>query len=53
MTRKHFELIAKAIYNNRYNQFNWDDFIMELCQIFQDNNERFDADKFVEACNGG
>ena len=51
MTRKHYIKIAKAIKNHRpsLKYDNYVDFITDLCVIFEEDNDRFDSDKFKEA----
>ena len=52
MSKRHYEKIAKEIrtvashiQNGRYL-----DLIDRLCVIFEEDNDRFDSDKFKEAC---
>ena len=58
MTRKHFKAIAKAInYNSIYSNnssrriIKKDALIDELCVVFKQLNNRFDSNKFKDACN--
>jgi len=57
MTRKHYIAIADVI--KEYVKPNHlvygftnhkDDLVSELCRVFEEDNPRFDSDKFREAC---
>jgi hypothetical protein len=63
MTRKHYRAIAKAIKdsivldargNADYYGFeiiHKEDLISDLCDIFKRDNELFNKDRFIDACN--
>lgn len=51
MSRKHYEKIAKTINEHRsiIGVDNLVDFVHDLCVIFEEDNDRFDSDRFKEA----
>lgn len=51
MTRKNYEKIAKTILKYKYDieEDAYVDFIHELCVIFEEDNDRFNADTFKKA----
>ena len=60
MTKKHFEKMAKLIKNNTSiyvdrknniteNQIEYNDFINDLIEYFEQENINFDKDKFIKA----
>ena len=51
MTRKDYIAIAKALSNVEFSTFSKGRVIDALCDVFQDDNPRFDADRFKEAVN--
>ena len=51
MSKKHYEKIAKAIKTMAsYPNGRYLDLIDQLCVIFEEDNDRFNSDKFKEAC---
>ena len=56
MTRKHFDLIAAAMYANRptahFRLLQWAIDCETLANVFQQTNPRFDRARFLNACNG-
>ena len=58
MTRKHYILIAKIIKDNTFihndkpmmSNINKDCLIVDLCEMFKDDNKLFNKDRFIEAC---
>jgi hypothetical protein len=55
VSRKHYERIAKALEKVTDNNCgckptDFLDLIDELCVIFEEDNDRFDSDRFKEAC---
>ena len=57
MTKKDYEMIAQAINNNSIGNFksklliDKETLINELCYELNKDNNRFDKDRFVKACN--
>jgi hypothetical protein len=51
MSRKNYIKIAKVVHEHRHalEYDNYVDFIHNLCVIFQEDNDKFDPDKFYEA----
>jgi len=49
MTRKDYIAIAKALSNVEFSTFSKGRVIDALCDVFQDDNPRFDADRFRNA----
>ena len=45
MTKKDYIIIAKIIKENKLN-----DGVNDFVIMFQDNNDRFDKDRFIKAC---
>ena len=55
MTKKDYEKIAAALENRRYmhaskSAATVDAIAMDLCKVFGDDNPRFNAVKFLQAC---
>lgn len=54
MSKKNYEAIAKTLINSLPYSFRssdeYFDLVSELCVIFSTDNDRFDADKFRQAC---
>ena len=56
MTRKHYRLIAKIIKDSTtYDSYgdvivHKEDLINDLCYMFKDDNNLFNKDRFIEAC---
>ena len=48
MTRKHFEIVAKAMRDSNAS----DETIKELCKQFAQVNPRFNSETFIKACKG-
>ena len=53
MTRKDYELIAKALRCARDNGNNWSTAVMEIADALRGENPRFDKSKFYDACGFG
>lgn len=55
MTKKHFEIIAKAIRNCTAFDSNAtaQEIVQELCLAFKKENPKFDAEKFKKVCFNG
>ena len=59
LTRKHYRMIARVINHNKIYSNNstrkiikMDSLINDLCVELKQDNNLFNKDKFVEACNG-
>jgi hypothetical protein len=50
MTRKDYTMIASAIASAYIPEVARENLIRNLCKGFREDNERFDAVKFAEAC---
>ena len=56
MTKKHFELLANALKfvqpgnNTKSNWLQWEKDIQAIAQACQQNNPRFDTERFLKAC---
>ena len=48
MTKKDYIAIAKII--NKFGKIEHM-LLLKMCEYFKKNNQNFDADKFIEACN--
>lgn len=53
MTRKDYTMIASAIASAHIPEVAQENLIRNLCKGFREDNERFDAVKFAEACKNG
>ena len=54
LSRKHYKAIAQAIKDNSNKDFDVvdkDRLINDLCDMFKQDNNRFDYDRFVSACD--
>ena len=51
MSRKDYVKIAKIVHEHRQalEYDNYVDFVHDLCVIFEEDNDRFDSDKFCQA----
>jgi len=50
-TRQHYKTVAHLISEYSHNNaIDKDMFIDSLCAVFQRDNERFDKERFIEAC---
>lgn len=50
MTRKDYTMIASAIASAHLSELQLESLIRSLCKGFREDNERFDAVRFAEAC---
>jgi hypothetical protein len=50
MTRKDYTMIASAIASAHLSELQLENLIRNLCKGFREDNERFDAMRFAEAC---
>lgn len=50
MTRKDYSMIAGAIATSGLPERARETLVNNLCRKFAEDNERFDASKFIEAC---
>jgi len=50
-SKRHYEVIAKEI--REKNPRDKESFIDLLVNLFQGDNERFNKERFLKACNGG
>jgi hypothetical protein len=50
MTRKDYVMIARAVASARLPEWERATLINKLCAVFLEDNERFDAMRFAEAC---
>ena len=58
MTKKHYKAIAQVIKNSTIifksmnkQVINKNELINDLCDIFKQDNNRFDYDRFINACD--
>ena len=54
LSRKHYKAIAQTIKDNSNKDIDVvdkDGLINDLCDIFKQDNNRFDYDRFVSACD--
>ena len=51
MTRKDYIKIAKTVdrYRTTWQEHHYVDFVHDLCVIFEEDNDRFDSDRFKKA----
>ena len=51
-TRKHYKVFAEIIESNRGDgvEYTLDQIASELADYFEQDNPRFDRDKFIKAC---
>ena len=53
MTRRDYVKIAKTVdrYRTAWQEHDYVDFVHDLCVIFEEDNDRFDPDRFKKATN--
>jgi hypothetical protein len=51
MTRKDYVAIARALSNVEFSTFSKGRVLDALCDVFKQDNPRFNADRFIQAVN--